>query len=84
MGIVNKLTAGAGQVHEIAFWGPDASGGSDVPKGINGTAKLGIRRRSVGIEVTNATPYPRVCVNHQGNVEATFDEQLRKRGHHVQ
>ena len=32
----------------------------------------------------NTTPYPRACVNRQGNVEATFDEELRKEGYNVQ
>ena len=84
MGIVHKLTAQAGQVRETAFWGPDASAGSELQNGLDGAAKSGIKRTSVEIEVTDPTPYPRVCVNHQGNLEATFDEELSKRGHHVQ
>jgi phenol 2-monooxygenase len=84
MGIVNKLTAQAGQARETAFWGPDANGERDVKSSVNGAAKSGITRTSVGVEITNATPYPCACVNHQGNVEATFDDELRKREHIVQ
>ena len=82
--IANKLSAQAGQLREMAFLGPVTNGGPDVRGGVNGAAKSGIKRTSVGVEVTNATPYPRAFVNHQENAEAIFDEELRKGGRKIQ
>lgn len=61
--IVNKHTAQAGQC-ATAFWPLIQTEGSDVRDGVNGAARLEVKRTSVGVEVTNAMPYPRACVNY--------------------